>query len=509
MVTWNIDRFARELEPSSSSPSGADPARRLGPDQRRDLSLRALAGTEPITRLAAGRRVSRKFVYQQAAKASEALDDAFAPAARGDELLFFLPVTKDWINQFVLAQVLIGHSSFRGTMEILDAVFDYRHISPGSIHNIVQGAVERARRINHLQDLCRIRVGAHDEIYQAGKPVLVGADVESTYCYLLACEDHCDETSWGVHLLELSERGLCPDYTIGDGGRGLRAGQAAAWEHTPCHGDVFHAERDFGRLAYYLENRASGCISAREKLQRRMQRAKKRGRGSTLSKKLALARQAQEKATRLAGDIALLAEWMQSDILSSAGPQLATRRELFDFVLQELRQREPLCPHRIGPVRRVLENHRDDLLAFVGVLEQKLSDIAAHFGLPAFLVHTVCELHGLDKNKPAYWQRQADLRKKLGEKFHHVDAAVGAALAETPRASSIVENLNSRLRNYFFLRRHIGNDYLDLLRFFLNHRCFLRSDRPERVGKSPTELLTGKRHPHWLELLGFERFGLN
>ena len=47
---------------------------------------------------------------------------------------------------------------------------------------------------------------------------------------------------------------------------------------------------------------------------------------------------------------------------------------------------------------------------------------------------------------------------------------------------------------------------LDLLRFFLNHRTFMRSECPERVGKSPTELLTGKLHPHWLELLGFDRF---
>ncbi|MFN6188877.1 MAG: hypothetical protein ACK460_22820 [Microcystis sp.] len=29
---------------------------------------------------------------------------------------------------------------------------------------------------------------------------------------------------------------------------------------------------------------------------------------------------------------------------------------------------------------------------------------------------------------------------------------------------------------------------------------------PERVGKSPAELMMGQEHPHWLELLGFERF---
>jgi len=82
-------------------------------------------------------------------------------------------------------------------------------------------------------------------------------------------------------------------------------------------------------------------------------------------------------------------------------------------------------------------------------------------------------------------------------------------MALIPRASSLVENLNSRLRSYFFLRREIGHGYLDLLRFFLNHRRFLRSDRPERVGKSPAELLTGQTNPHWLELLGYTRFHRN
>ena len=65
-----------------------------------------------------------------------------------------------------------------------------------------------------------------------------------------------------------------------------------------------------------------------------------------------------------------------------------------------------------------------------------------------------------------------------------------------------MENLNSRLRTYVTLRRHLGGPYLELLRFFLNHRRFLRSRHAERQGKSPRELLTGHAHPHWLTLLG-------
>ena len=55
---------------------------------------------------------------------------------------------------------------------------------------------------------------------------------------------------------------------------------------------------------------------------------------------------------------------------------------------------------------------------------------------------------------------------------------------------------------YFTLRRHLGGSYLGLLRFFLNHRRFVRSRHAERQGKSPRELMTGRGHPHWLTLLG-------
>jgi hypothetical protein len=88
-------------------------------------------------------------------------------------------------------------------------------------------------------------------------------------------------------------------------------------------------------------------------------------------------------------------------------------------------------------------------------------------------------------------------------------AAVTALLGQVVRASSVIENLNSRLRNYFFPRRHLGADYLALLQFFLNHRRFVRSEHAGRVGKSPAELLTGQSHPHWLELLGYTPFSRN
>ena len=119
-----------------------------------------------------------------------------------------------------------------------------------------------------------------------------------------------------------------------------------------------------------------------------------------------------------------------------------------------------------------------------GVLDQKLADIADCFKLPLQDVREVCLLHRKHGTSDAYWIRWNQLHTQLSGKFHGVMKAVGKALEETPRASSMVENLNSRLRNYFFLRRSLGDDYLSLLKYFLNHRCFLRSQGRNGSGRA-------------------------
>ena len=115
----------------------------------------------------------------------------------------------------------------------------------------------------------------------------------------------------------------------------------------------------------------------------------------------------------------------------------------------------------------------------------------------------------LPASRPERWQREKVLWQRWGCRYGVLREAVAELLCKVVRASSVIENLNSRLRSYFFLRRHLGGDYLALLQFFLNHRRFVRSEHAERVGKSPAELLSGKSQPHWLELLGYTPFSRN
>jgi hypothetical protein len=485
-------------------------AKTLGAGERLSLGVQALAGHLSIAGLAEQANVSRKFVYQQANRAQTALDDAFAPTAADDKVLFHLPVTKRWLKQVTLGLTLICHSSYRGVHEFCRDLLGV-NLAVGAVHNIVRDAIDKARPHNRAQNLANVDIAGLDEIFQKRQPVLVGADIRSTYCFLLSGEEQRDGDTWALRLLECQDRGFAPKATIADFGTGIRAGQERAMPGVPCRGDVFHALHEITPVVTFLENRAYDTIIAHDKLLRKKTKLQQQGRRDqrgqlqALSHKVAAAANEQAKAIPLADDVAVLTRWLRLDVFAVTGLPYADRTALFDFIVAELQARAPLCPHRLDPVCTLLQNHRDQLLAFALQLEQDLADLAAEFAVPVAIVRELLDLQTLDKRQPLRWQKEAALRECLRGQFYLLDQAVRDLSKKVVRASSIIENINSRLRNYFFLRREIGAGYLELLQFFLNHRRFLRSEHRERVDKSPAELLTGQPHPHWLEMLGYNR----
>jgi hypothetical protein len=489
-------------------------AKTLGASERLDLGVQALAGNHTITRLAEEAGVSRKFVYQQADIAQAALDDAFTSVEPDDKVLFHVPITKAWLKQAALGLTLICHSSYRGVHEFCRDFLGVS-MSVGTVHNIVQDAIGQARSHNLGQNLAYVDIAGFDEIFQKRQPVLVGADIRSTYCFLLSGEDQRDADTWALRLLECQDRGFAPKATIADFGTGIRAGQQRAMPGVPCRGDVFHALHEIMPVVAFLENRAYDTIAARDKLKHKktkLQQQSRRGQCGqvqALSRKIAVTDHEQAKAVTLADDVGVLVRWLGADILAVSALPYADRSALFDFIVAELQTRVPLCPHRLGPVCTLLQNHRDQLLAFARQLDQDLALLAAEFEVPVAIVHALLDLQTLDKRQPLRWQKEATLRERLRGGFYPLEQAVHSLSKQVVRASSIIENINSRLRNYFFLRRELGSGYLELLQFFLNHRRFLRSEHPERVDKSPAELLTGQPHPHWLEMLGYSRSSQN
>ena len=136
------------------------PARAMQAEERQGLALRALAGTFTITQLAQDAGVSRKFVYQQASLAQQALDEAFIPQTPDERVLAYLPVTKTWLRQVTLSLVLACHSSYRGVIDFFGDCLD-QSISLGTIHNIVSAAAARAHVYNSQQSLANEIGRAH------------------------------------------------------------------------------------------------------------------------------------------------------------------------------------------------------------------------------------------------------------------------------------------------------------------------------------------------------------
>jgi hypothetical protein len=64
-----------------------------------------------------------------------------------------------WLLQFVLAAALVGHSSLRGTQEMLDCLLDLP-VSLGWVHSVVKDAIAKAVCLNDSAELSGVEFAA-------------------------------------------------------------------------------------------------------------------------------------------------------------------------------------------------------------------------------------------------------------------------------------------------------------------------------------------------------------
>lgn len=481
------------------------PAKSMSSDDKKSLAIKTITGKQTISAIANDYQVSRKFVSEQKQKILTVINEVFDKTADDDKVLYQIPVTKNWLKQCVISLALDCRSSFRGIMKSMSNLFDFNN-SLGSVFNIIQSVIPGAKQINENQDLSAIKLCAQDEMFQHNKPVLTGVDIPSLYCYLLSLNDQRDGDTWAIHLLDLQKQGFNPERVFADDGSGLRAGHQYVFPNIPCDADHFHISKDLMDLRRYFRNRLKSSISHRILMEAKMDKVAHTKHAHPQEKKVKKAKKKEIKFHYLSESIDILISWIEHDIFNMAGYNPDVRRELFDFIVGEFKKLEKIHKHRIRAIRVKLKNQRDLLLAFADVLNDKFMHIAKQSSLSLETIWAMCELQRCKQSGDNYAIRSLPLQFQLAEKYDAVEDAVITAMNTTEKTSSMVENLNSRISPYFFLRKEIGNDYLQLLQFYLNHTPLLRSEDPNRRNKSPTEILTNKKHDHWLELLGFKQF---
>ncbi len=246
-------------------------AQYLDSEKRKDLAIELIQQKQTVTAIAENYDVSRKFSYSQKEKALAAINDEFRKVP-DNKVLFYLPVTKGWLFQFILVLIFYCHSSIRGVIKASKALLD-TDLSAGTIHNVVYEATPIAQSINEKQDLSAIKAASIDEVFHHNNPVLTGVDNVSTYCFLLAMENHRDGDTWAIHLLDLQKQGLNPDCFIVDDGSGLNDGLDFVFKNTSRYGDHFHGIKKFNDTKQYFRNRYKSAVSETKNISARMEKA--------------------------------------------------------------------------------------------------------------------------------------------------------------------------------------------------------------------------------------------
>jgi hypothetical protein len=476
------------------------PIKRIPAYTKLNMALDALKETQSITTISKQYGCSRTSVHQQKNILINSVSKAFQP--ENNEMLFSLPVTKQFMLQMVLALHLICKASYRDIQFFLQTMFNYS-LSLGSVFNIIDEASDTAVAINQSYRLEGIKESAADEIFHGGKPILTTVDIPSRFCALLVNAELRDEDTWGIHLLDLAKQGYHPDLAILDGAKGLTAGHQVALPSTKLQYDHFHIIKDIKECERFLKNEEASAVTMTLKLYKQSHKNNNDEKRKIVLDSLQTALAQLSMIEEVHRRFKLLAQWLQYDVLQLAGYSPQNRAIMYDFVVTEMEKLIITHPHRIQEIVTSLHTQRDALLDVANTLNNKFNEIAKYFNLSLATIWQICYLARYDIDSVKYNRKSSELEELIGAIYDDVEDAVLFTLETTHRCSSMVENFHSRLKPYLDERKMVTQKHLGLIQFYLNHKPFMRSQHKAFINKTPAEILTGKAHNSWLEMLGF------
>ena len=453
-------------------------------------------GGKPVDEIFNETGMSRNHIYRQKASVmqyAEGLDKVV------ENNVPTLQLTPKIIKRTVLSLALDCQSPYSGIQFFIKNIYGIT-ISKGTIHNILKEASERAKEFDDTIDLSNISQMALDEIFQCGKPILTGVDAESTYVFAMEPMNDRSGEAWNLILDDAKDRGLNPDTSISDSAKGLLSGVERTFSESKIQADTFHASYDLGKEISKCERRANKLISAESELKRKLNGVKPRN-PEKIKKALEDNTPKMNEAINTYDQLNMLYLWLKM-LLGFSGYGLIDSQMLIEWILLEMRI---LAAGNTGLLAEIekIERLVPNLLLFVRRLEQKFDEIAVNSGVPPDICHQIyrqltylpCSSQGIEE--------QCNIVNVLQDKYDDIQKEVQSAMHSTKKASSIVENLNGRIRVYIEVKRIIPAPFFILLKVYFNTKRYTRSRCEERKGKSPLELLIRAQHQDFFEVIGF------
>jgi len=368
-----------------------------------------------------------------------------------------------------------------------------------------------ARHINALGHLAgtildecgatdRFEQAAIDEIFFHQTPVLAAVEPRSMAIGFLHRAERRDAKTWQQQLQRLDNLlRVASD---------LGSGILAALRRCGIQGqaDVFHAWREWSIAGRPLEKYVRKCLDEEDKLTKRLQQKHRRG-------------PKPHESLRLAG---LKTGWAledlehflaAKDLFAKATSPFAGDHQLATFASQSILVQQAIDhldaikkkSAKLKKLRTYLSRNQASFVAFTRVLwniqvslkpdaepwwnaRRVISAAAWPLGLCAAIEREANpdERRRLCALLPRAYARRAEAMKQC-DGFHLVEAQLRDRLENLERASSAVENINSKLRPVQAIKKTVNQSFLNLFALKHNLTPFERSEK--RKGRSPFQIL--------------------
>jgi hypothetical protein len=486
----------------------------LSPDVRTKIALIAKWGKNHgrITRLSERFKISRTTVYALRDRLSERVEAAFYQPKtwQGD----IRALRESAIRQILLLR-MTGHCCIMAISAILK-YNGYSRDSTGFISETLHAIGDKLPQVIDYQG----RVNwACDEIYHLGKvPILVSVEPLSGAVLQINIVRGSLKDGWGSHWQSLRQNGIQPLSLISDEGWMLRAARleqtAQDWDF---QADTFHAvSHRLGVFSKRLEKAAYQAIESEYERENLCLHTKQPNKLPVFKEQWAQSQTQTHKAISLYEQFSFLYVSMlqQFNIFDPNGqPRKRPFAEqeascaidlmqLLDIpgLDKELKLIEKLIPTLFNFLdkaqdccQKIVENQlvEPHLLPFWA--------LAWQYDKRSFKVKNNYMYQKKLRDRSKNWIQDIQEQAKLSNQdFNALQATLFAAFDGIVQSSAAVEMFNSILRPFLNQSRdQISQQTLNLIMDFYNHKPFSRG---KRKGKSPIEILTGKKQDkHWMD----------
>jgi predicted DNA-binding protein YlxM (UPF0122 family) len=462
-----------------------------------------------VSELAQTYAVSRKTIYDIAAKGQQVLLAGLQPGPHGPSLNDKL-IRVDR-NRLVRGSVVLSEVgvSQRDVTVCLSELLDTQ-LSPSWVNASLAQVEQVAAGVNQAWQPQIEESLSGDEIYANGQPNLVLVGNDWLYVYALSRQPSCDGDTWGCLLLAGPD---CQQFASA-GGTGLAAGAKAAeievhqldWDHLlrPLWGQAARLEKQAYAALHQVEQRAA--LFEQAQTEKRLQQH--------LAKWEQLNQQATAKIAQFDAFYQIarqVDDWFALIELSTGQVPDVT---VGISQLQALAEQLQIWSGRIyQKLASNLNNWAPQLFSYQPLLRQSLVPLQTRYGDQAIAaLSRMWQIETDQKRRPlsllqqqqrhTLWPDSLDEAwTLLGQHLWTAWHELGLVLGRSWRGSMLAECVNSLLRPLLDRRKQTDQGCLELFRLLHNVRPFKRGKRADH---SPAQLVGLDVPADPLLLLGLE-----